>query len=66
MIYKIRIVCQEGASVRNVIEIDRCLSVGNVEMGEIIYAYARCVNSSGVLRYQTNRGWVLECTRGRR
>ena len=44
------------------LEIDQCESVGNVKMGKIIYAYARCVNSSGVLRYQTNRGWVLECT----
>lgn len=24
----------------------------------------RCVNSSGVLRYQTSRGWVSELTRG--
>jgi hypothetical protein len=64
LVYKIRIVCQEGAIVRNGIEIDRCESVGNVEMGEIIYAYDRCVNSSGVLRYQTSRGWVSELTRG--
>ena len=64
LIYKIRIVCQEGAIVRNGIEIDRCESVGNVEMGEIVYAYDRCVNSSGVLRYQTSRGWVSELTRG--
>lgn len=64
LIYKIRIVCQEGAIVRNGIEIDRCESVGNVEMGEIVYAYDRCVNSSGVLRYQTSRGWLSELTRG--
>ena len=64
LIYKIRIVCQEGAIVRNGIEIDRCESVGNVEMGEIVYAYDRCINSSGVLRYQTSRGWVSELTRG--
>lgn len=24
----------------------------------------RCINSSGVLRYQTSRGWVSELTRG--
>jgi hypothetical protein len=64
LVYKIRVVCQEGAIVRNGIEIDRCESVGNVEMGEIIYAYDRCVNSSGVLRYRTSMGWISELTRG--
>lgn len=39
LIYKIRIVCQEGAILRNGIDIDRCENVGNVEMGEVLYAY---------------------------
>ncbi len=39
LVYRIRIVCQEGAIVRNGIDIDRCENVGNVEMGEIVYAY---------------------------
>jgi len=64
LVYKIRIVCQEGAIVRNGIDIDRCDSVGNMEMGEVAYAYDRCINSSGVLRYRTSRGWVSELTRG--
>ncbi|KAL7543885.1 hypothetical protein ACHAXR_013277 [Thalassiosira sp. AJA248-18] len=64
LVYKIRIVCQEGAIVRNGIDIDRCDNVGNLEMGEIVHAYDRCINSSGVLRYQTSRGWVSELTRG--
>ena len=64
LVYKIRIVCQEGAIVRNGIDIDRCDSMGNMEMGEIVHAYDRCINSSGVLRYQTSRGWVSELTRG--
>eukprot|EP00571_Detonula_confervacea_P003423 CAMPEP_0172329052 /NCGR_PEP_ID=MMETSP1058-20130122/60671_1 /TAXON_ID=83371 /ORGANISM="Detonula confervacea, Strain CCMP 353" /LENGTH=4507 /DNA_ID=CAMNT_0013046199 /DNA_START=90 /DNA_END=13614 /DNA_ORIENTATION=- len=64
LMYKIRIVCQEGAIVRNGIDIDRCDNVGSLEMGEIVYAYDRCINSSGVLRYQTSRGWVSELTRG--
>jgi hypothetical protein len=64
LVYKIRIVCQEGAIVRNGIDIDRCESVGNIEMGEIVYAYDRCINSSGVLRYRTSRGWVSELARG--
>ena len=64
LVYKIRIVCQEGAVVRNGIDIDRCESVGNIEMGEIVYAYDRCINSSGVLRYRTSRGWVSELARG--
>lgn len=29
-----------------------------------MYAYDRCINSSGVLRYRTSRGWVSELTRG--
>lgn len=64
LVYKIRIVCQEGAIVRDGIDIDHCESVGNIEMGEIVYAYDRCINSSGVLRYRTSRGWVSELARG--
>ena len=64
LVYKIRIVCQEGAIVRNGIDIDQCESVGNIEMGEIVHAYDRCINSSGVLRYRTSRGWVSELARG--
>ena len=37
--YRMRIVCQEGAIVRDGIEIDRCDNVGNLEMGEIVHAY---------------------------
>ena len=64
LVYRIRIVCQEGAICRNGIDIDGCDNIGNVEMGEIIEAYDRCINSSGVLRYRTCRGWVSELTRG--
>ena len=64
LVYQMRIVCQEGAICRNGIDIDGCDNIGNVEMGEIIEAYDRCINSSGVLRYKTNRGWVSELTRG--
>lgn len=39
LVYRIRIVCQEGAIVRNGIDIDRCDNVGSVEMGEIVHAY---------------------------
>ena len=62
--YRLRIVCPEGAVVRDGIEIDSCASVGSMEMGEIADAFDRCVNSSGVLRYRTRRGWVSEQTRG--
>jgi hypothetical protein len=62
--YRLRIVCPEGAVVRDGIEIDSCASVGSMEMGEIVDAFDRCVNSSGVLRYRTHRGWVSEQTRG--
>lgn len=64
LVYRIRIVCQEGAICRNGIDIDGCDNIGNVEMGEIIEAYDRCINSCGVLRYKTSRGWVSELTRG--
>lgn len=64
LLYKLRIVCQEGAIVRNGIEIDGCENVGTAEMGEVVEAFDRCINSSGVLRYQTSRGWVSELTRG--
>eukprot|EP00956_Cyclotella_meneghiniana_P005585 scaffold7179_cov72-Cyclotella_meneghiniana.AAC.6 len=64
LVYRIRIVCQEGAICRNGIDIDGCDNIGNVEMGEIVEAYDRCINSSGVLRYKTSRGWVSELTRG--
>ena len=64
LVYRIRIVCQEGAICRNGIDIDGCDNIGNVEMGEVIEAYDRCINSSGVLRYKTSRGWVSELTRG--
>lgn len=62
--YRLRIVCPEGAVVRDGIEIDSCASVGNMEMGEIVQAFDRCVNSSGVMRYRTARGWLSEQTRG--
>ena len=64
LLYKLRIVCQEGAIVRNGIEIDGCENVGSAEMGEVVEAFDRCINSSGVLRYQTSRGWISELTRG--
>ena len=62
--YKLRVVCPEGAVVRDGIEIDVHASVGSMEMGEIVESYDRCVNSSGVLRYRTQRGWLSEQTRG--
>lgn len=64
LLYRLRIVCPEGAVVRDGIEIDSCASVGSMEMGEIAEAFDRCVNSSGILRYRTCRGWVSEMTRG--
>lgn len=62
--YTLRIVCQDGAIVRDGIEIDSCASVGNLEMGEIVTATDRCINSSGVMRYHIDRGWISELTRG--
>ena len=62
--YRLRIVCSEGAVVRDGIDIDSCANVGSLEMGEIIVAFDRCINSSGILRYRTERGWVSEMTRG--
>ena len=62
--YKLRIVCQEGAVVRDGIEIDSCANIGSMEMGEIVIATDRCLNSSGVMRYRSQRGWVSELTRG--
>jgi E3 ubiquitin-protein ligase HUWE1 len=62
--YKLRIVCPEGAVVRDGIEIDSCANVGSMEMGEVVEAFDRCINSSGILRYRTKRGWVSEMTRG--
>jgi hypothetical protein len=62
--YRLRIVCQEGAVIRNGIEIDSCANVGTMDMGEVAEAFDRCVNSSGVMRYRTARGWVSELTRG--
>lgn len=62
--YRLRIVCPEGAVVRDGIEIDSCASVGSMEMGEIVDALDRCINSSGILRYRTSRGWISEMTRG--
>jgi len=62
--YRLRIVCPEGAVVRDGIEIDSCANVGSMEMGEIVESFDRCVNSSGILRYRTDRGWVSEVTRG--
>ena len=64
MRYRLRIVCQEGAVVRDGIEIDSCANIGSMEMGEIADAYERCINSSGVMRYRIRRGWVSELTRG--
>ncbi|GAX13555.1 E3 ubiquitin-protein ligase HUWE1 [Fistulifera solaris] len=62
--YKLRIVCPEGAVLRDGMEIDSCANVGNLEMGEVVVAYDRCINSSGIMRYRTIRGWVSEMTRG--
>jgi len=63
-VYRLRIVCQDGAVIRNGIEIDSCASVGNLEMGEVVEAFYRCINSCGLMRYRTLRGWVSEHTRG--
>lgn len=63
-LYKLRIVCSEGAIVRDGIDIDSCASVGSLEMGEEVVAFDRCVNGSGILRYKTAKGWVSEQTRG--
>jgi Domain of Unknown Function (DUF908)/Domain of Unknown Function (DUF913) len=62
--YRLRIVCHEGAVVRDGIEIDSCANIGSMEMGEIVIATDRCLNSSGVMRYRSQRGWVSELTRG--
>jgi len=62
--YRLRIVCADGAVVRDGIDIDSCHNVGNLEMGEEIIAFERVVNRSGVMRYRTARGWVSEQTRG--
>ena len=58
--------CQytKSAVVRDGIEIDSCDSIGGLEFGEIVEAYDRCINSSGVMRYRTRRGWVSKQTRG--
>ena len=63
-LYKLRIVCSEGAIVRDGIDIDSCASVGSLEMGEEVVAFDRCVNGSGIMRYKTAKGWVSEQTRG--
>ncbi|KAL7552539.1 hypothetical protein ACHAWF_018212 [Thalassiosira exigua] len=39
LVYRLRIVCQEGAVVRDGIDIDRHESVGSLEMGEAVLAY---------------------------
>lgn len=62
--YRLRIVCLEGAVVRDGVEIDSCANVGSMELGEVVEAFDRCINSSGILRYRTSRGWVSEMTRG--
>ena len=62
--YRLRVVCPEGAILRDGIEIDSCANVGSLEMGEIVEAFDRCINSSGILRYRSKRGWVSEMTRG--
>ncbi len=63
-IYRLRIVCADGAIVRDGIDIDSCSSVGGLEMGEEVDAFDRCINRSGIMRYRTARGWVSEQTRG--
>lgn len=63
-IYRLRIVCAEGAVLRDGIDIDSCTTVGGLEIGEIVEATERCVNASGVLRYRTRCGWLSEQTRG--
>lgn len=62
--YRLRVVCTEGAVVRDGIEIDSCTNVGSLEMGDIVLSFDRCINSSGILRYRISRGWVSEMTRG--
>lgn len=62
--YRLRIVCSDGAVVRDGIDIDSCDSVTNLEMGEEVVAFDRCINRSGIMRYRTAWGWVSEQTRG--
>jgi len=62
--YSLRIVCPDGAVLRDGIEIDSCASIGGLEMGEVIGASDRCINGSGIMRYRTEKGWISEQTRG--
>lgn len=61
--HKLRIVCLEGALVRDRIDIDSSTSVGGFEMGKVVEAYDRCISANGIMRYCTSRGWIIKETR---
>ena len=48
--FKLRIVCTEGAVLRDGIEIDSASALGSMEMGEVVVSTDRCINVCGILR----------------
>jgi E3 ubiquitin-protein ligase HUWE1 len=63
-IFLLRIVCTDGAVVRNGADIDACEQISTLEMGAISEAFERGQMANGVMRYRTEFGWVSEHIRG--
>lgn len=61
--YRLRVISPGGALIREGVEIDGTRVVFVSEIGNEIIAYERKLNSSGVIRYRTDLGWISEYRR---
>ena len=64
----LRVVYENGAVIRDGLEIDTSEIIGTAELNEIVFAVERRINSSNIARYRIVRngkfGWISENIRG--
>ena len=62
--YILRVIYENGATVREGIEIDTTAVVSSLSVGDIAEAFERAVTSDGIGRFRINNGWISEKLRG--
>lgn len=64
----LKVICKEGAMMRNGLEIDTAEVLCTIEHGAVVFAIERRVNSSNIVRYRVIHngliGWISERMRG--
>lgn len=62
--YLLKIIYQNGATVRAGIDIDQSRPIRSLNFGDIVEAYKRAVTHDGIPRYQISDGWISGKLRG--